>query len=80
MAAKKKKTVGRFAAPSISSNYPEHTRIGASMTGMHFHEVEIVCEMNELKEILTSVWFVALARRRADENKPVKLTIITEIP
>lgn len=74
------KKVSRFVSPSIAANYPEHVRIGASMTGMKFHAVEIVCELNELKEILTSVWFVALARRRADADKPVKMTIITEIP
>lgn len=76
----KKKLVGRFAAPGIADKYPDRHRIGASMTGMKFDEVEIICELNELRELLTSVWFAAISRRRAREDKPIKLTIITEIP
>lgn len=76
----KRKNVGRFASPALADKYPDHRRIGSSMTGLHLHAVEIVCELHELREILTSGWFVALSTRRADSEKPVKLTITTEIP
>lgn len=79
-APKLKQLVGKFVSPNLALNYPTLTRIGASMTGMRFDTVEIVCELNELRDILTSVWFGALSRRRVDPEKPVKMTITTEIP
>lgn len=77
MASKK---IDRFVSPSLSGQYPEHRKIGCALKGMQLQNVEIVISLDELREILTSVWFVALSRRRADPDKPTKLTIITEIP
>lgn len=75
-----KKIIGRFVSPSLAVAYPGHRRAGQPMTGLHFDSVELVCELNELRELLTSAWFVALGNRRRDADQPLKLTVITEVP
>lgn len=71
---------GKFVSPSLVEKYPNHQRIGRPITGKRFDAIELVCEVSELREVLTSGWFVALGTKRASDERPLKLTIHTEIP
>lgn len=77
-----KKVIARFVSPALASKpeYKDHIRMGASLTGITYDAVEFICELGELRELLTSTWFVALSRRRRDPDEALKLTIITEVP
>lgn len=85
MARRMESVVVKFISPAMAET-PEYkfrrdyVRMGGSLTGVVYDEVVVVCEMSEMRDLMTSSWFVALGRRRRDPERPIKLTIVTEVP